>query len=129
MRFSRLSGGSGTCVIFEPVGSSALLTFDPLNRRGRKMDAIRRAKIKLLIPILKAVEEAVGDLASEEEDAVHGTHGNLRGTAQAQSSNDAFDALDQAWDHVEQAIEKLNDAVDDEPELPAAPVTINRRGL
>ena len=93
------------------------------------MDAIRRAKIEVLFPILQAVEKAVRDLVSKEEDAVHGTHGNLRGTAQAQSSNDAFDALDQAWDHVEQAIEKLNDAVDDEPELPAAPVTINRRGL
>jgi hypothetical protein len=41
------------------------------------MDAIRRAKIEVLIPILEAVEEAVRDLVSEKEDAVHGTHGNL----------------------------------------------------
>ena len=95
------------------------------------MDAIRRAKIEVLIPILEAVEEAVHDLVSKEEDAVHGTHGNLRETAQAQRSNDAFDALDQAWDHVAGAIEDLKEAVGvDEPELPATPAKpIIRRHL
>jgi len=86
------------------------------------MDAIRRAKIEVLIPILEAVEEAVHDLVSKEEDAVHGTHGNLRETAQAQRSSDAFDALYRAWDRFAGAIEDLKEAVGvDEPELPATP--------
>jgi hypothetical protein len=84
------------------------------------MDAIRQAKIEVLIPILEAVEEAVHDLV--EEDAVHGTHGNLRETAQAQRSSDAFDALYRAWDRFAGAIEDLKEAVGvDEPELPATP--------
>ena len=94
------------------------------------MDAIRRAKIEVLIPILEAVQDAVHDLVSKEEDAVHGTHGNLGETEQAKRSSDALYALERAWDNVAEAIEKLKEAVRvDEPELPAAPVTINRRGL
>jgi ABC-type transporter Mla subunit MlaD len=93
------------------------------------MDAVRRAKIEVLIPILEAVEDAVHGIFVEEEDALDATSQNLRETAQAQRSEDAFDALNTAWDNITAAVDELKKAIGlEQPDLPATPAKpIHRR--
>jgi len=92
------------------------------------MDAIRRAKIEALIPILEAVEDAVSRIFAEEEEALDATSGNLRETAQSQMSEDAFESLNTAWDNITAAADELKKAIGIDPELPTRPAEpIHRR--
>jgi cell shape-determining protein MreC len=83
------------------------------------LDAIRRVKIEVLIPILETVEDEVHGVFNQEEDALDGTLGNLKETTQSQRSEEAFRALNAAWDHIAEAVEELKKAIGiDQPELP-----------
>ena len=88
------------------------------------MDDVRRAKIAVLIPILEAVYTAVDDLASDD------TPANLKETTRGQTSEEAFEALEQAADWIDGAVDLLKNAANiDQPEQPiqSAPVDIMRR--
>ena len=94
------------------------------------MDDIRRAKIEVLIPILEAVYTAVDDLASDESGAFNETPANLKETTRGQTSEEAFEALEQASDWIDGAVDLLKNAANiDQPEQPiqSAPVDIMRR--
>jgi hypothetical protein len=94
------------------------------------MDAVRRAKIEVLIPILQAVEDVVHDVFAQEEGTLGSTVGNLKETPQAQRSKEAFVALNNARNYIGDAVDELKEAIgNDQPELPATPPRISRRGL
>ena len=94
------------------------------------MDDIRIAKIEMLIPILEAVYTAVEDLASDESGAFNEAPANLKETTRGQTSEEAFEALEQAADWIDGAVDLLKNAANiDQPEQPiqSAPVDIMRR--
>jgi hypothetical protein len=64
------------------------------------MDANKRARIEVLIPILEAVEDEVHGVFVQEED----------------ESQDTFEALNVAWDHITVAVEELKKIIElDQP--------------
>ena len=94
------------------------------------MEDTRRAKIEVLIPILEAVYTAVDDLASDERGAFNDTPAALKETTRGQTSEEAFEALEQAADWIDGAVDLLKSASKiDQPEQPiqSAPVNIKRR--
>jgi hypothetical protein len=82
------------------------------------MDAIRRAKIDSLIPILVSAHETVRDLMDQEQDAFETTPANLK---EARHSGDLVHYLNEAEGAIDHAIEcmKYASGVDQPPELPA----------
>jgi len=92
------------------------------------MDAVRRAKIETLIPILEIVEDAVSGIFAEEEDALNATSENPTDAARLQISEDAFEALNTAWDNITAAVDELKKAIGIAPEPPSPSAeTIRRR--
>jgi len=82
------------------------------------MDAIRRAKIDLLIPILVSVHEAVRDLMDQEQDAFETTPANLK---EAWHYGGMVQYLNEAEGAIDHAIEcmKYASGISQPPELPS----------